>query len=162
MTVRFSRQEYWSELAFPSLGDFPDPVIKPGYPALQPDSLSSELPGKSISGMKPCYFFRNSSEQTSQLPMVPLKVTTIWLGIKSAEFGGCCHLNWAERLKSKKGKLLVGRTNAWKSWLKLTIQMCWQLLLQNSLHVCQWLGRQATVTGILRMQFDKRLKHNLF
>ena len=24
------------------------------------------------------------------------------------------------------------------------------------------IGRQATVTGILRMQFDKRLKHNLF
>ena len=24
----FSRQEYWSGLAFPSLGDFPDPQIK--------------------------------------------------------------------------------------------------------------------------------------
>ena len=107
----FSRQEYWNELPFPSPGDLPDPGIKPGYPILQPDSLSSEPPGKSISGMKPCYFSRNSSEQTSQLPMVPLKVITIRLGIKSAEFGGCCHLNWAERLKSIKGKLLVGRTN---------------------------------------------------
>ena len=45
----------------------------------------------------------------------------------NAEFGGCCLLNWAERLKSKKGKLLVGRTNVWKSWLKFKIQMCWQL-----------------------------------
>ena len=38
----FSRQEYWSGLPFPSPGDFPDP----GPPALQVDSLPSELPGK--------------------------------------------------------------------------------------------------------------------
>ena len=30
-----SRQEYWSELLFPSPGDLPDPGIKPGSPALQ-------------------------------------------------------------------------------------------------------------------------------
>ena len=39
----FSRQEYWSELPFPSLGDLPDPGIKPGSPALQADSLPTEL-----------------------------------------------------------------------------------------------------------------------
>ena len=27
--MRFSRQEYWSELQFSSLGDLPDPGIKP-------------------------------------------------------------------------------------------------------------------------------------
>ena len=31
----FSRQEYWSELPFPSPGDLPDPRIKRGSPALQ-------------------------------------------------------------------------------------------------------------------------------
>ena len=31
---------------FPSPGDLPDPGIKPGCPALQVDSLLSELPGK--------------------------------------------------------------------------------------------------------------------
>ena len=31
---------------FPSPGDLPDPGIKPGSPALQADSLSSEPPGK--------------------------------------------------------------------------------------------------------------------
>ena len=39
----FSRQEYWSGLPFPSPGDFPDPGIEPGCPALQADSLPTEL-----------------------------------------------------------------------------------------------------------------------
>ena len=41
----FSRQEYWSRLLFPSVGGLPDPVIEPGSPAFQADSLP-ELPGK--------------------------------------------------------------------------------------------------------------------
>ena len=39
----FSRQEYWSGLPFPSPGDLPDPGIKLGSPALQADSLPTEL-----------------------------------------------------------------------------------------------------------------------
>ena len=42
-----SRQEYQSELPFPLPGDIPNPGIKPWSPALQPDSLLSEPPGKS-------------------------------------------------------------------------------------------------------------------
>ena len=42
----FSRQEYWSGLLFPSLGDLPDPGIEPRSPALQADSLLTELWGK--------------------------------------------------------------------------------------------------------------------
>ena len=38
----FSRQEYWSRLPFPSLGDLPNPGIEPGSPVLQADSLPSE------------------------------------------------------------------------------------------------------------------------
>ena len=38
----FSRQKYWSGLSFPSLGDLPDPGIKPESPKLQADSLPSE------------------------------------------------------------------------------------------------------------------------
>ena len=41
-----SRQEYWSELSFPSPGHPPDPGIEPGSPALQADSLPTELRGK--------------------------------------------------------------------------------------------------------------------
>ena len=43
LSVGFSRQEYWSGLPFPSLGDVPDSGIKPGSPALQADSLLTEL-----------------------------------------------------------------------------------------------------------------------
>ena len=39
----FSRQEYWSVLSLPPPGDLPDPVIKPRSPALQADSLPTEL-----------------------------------------------------------------------------------------------------------------------
>ena len=42
----FSRQEFWSGLPFPSPGDLPDPGIEPRSPALQADTLPSELPGK--------------------------------------------------------------------------------------------------------------------
>ena len=44
--MEFSRQEYCSELPFPSPGYLPEPGIKPRSPALQADSLPSELPGK--------------------------------------------------------------------------------------------------------------------
>ena len=44
--MEFSRQEYWSGLPFPSLGDLPDPGMEPRSPALQADSLPSEPPGK--------------------------------------------------------------------------------------------------------------------
>ena len=44
----FSRQEYWSGLPFPSPGDLPNPGIEPRPPALQADSLRTELPGKPI------------------------------------------------------------------------------------------------------------------
>ena len=42
----FFRQEYWSQLPFPSPGDLPYPGIELGSPALQADSLLSESPGK--------------------------------------------------------------------------------------------------------------------
>ena len=39
-------QEYWSGYPIPSPGDLPNPGIKPGFPALQVDSLPTELSGK--------------------------------------------------------------------------------------------------------------------
>ena len=47
-SMGFSRQEYWSELPFPSPGDLPDPGIEPWSPEFQADTLTSEPPGKSI------------------------------------------------------------------------------------------------------------------
>ena len=44
LSTEFFRQEYWSELPFPSPGDLPEPGIKPMFPAIQADSLLSEPP----------------------------------------------------------------------------------------------------------------------
>ena len=46
LSKRFSRQGYWNGLPVPSPGHLPNPGIKPGSPALQADSLPTELQGK--------------------------------------------------------------------------------------------------------------------
>ena len=45
-SMEFSRPEYWSGQPVPSLGDLPNPGIEPGTPALQADSLQTELSGE--------------------------------------------------------------------------------------------------------------------
>ena len=45
-SMGFSRQEYWSELPFPSPGNFPNPGIKLQSSILEADALTSESPGK--------------------------------------------------------------------------------------------------------------------
>ena len=44
LSMELSRQECWNELPFPSPEDLSNPGIKPGSPALQADSLPTELP----------------------------------------------------------------------------------------------------------------------
>ena len=46
LSMEFSRQEYWSRLPFPAPGYLPDPGMEPRSPALQADSLPTELQGK--------------------------------------------------------------------------------------------------------------------
>ena len=46
LSMGSSKQEYWSCLPFPSPEDLPDPGIEPKSPALQADSLPTELRGK--------------------------------------------------------------------------------------------------------------------
>ena len=46
LSMGFSRQEYWSGLPFPPLGDLPDPGIKAVSPALAGGFFTTELPGK--------------------------------------------------------------------------------------------------------------------
>ena len=55
-SMGFSRQECWSGLPFPSLGDLPDPGIQPRSPALQADALPSEPPGKPLVNRTPILF----------------------------------------------------------------------------------------------------------
>ena len=47
LSMEFFRQEYWSWLPFPSPGALPDTEMEPSSPALQADSLPTELQGKS-------------------------------------------------------------------------------------------------------------------
>ena len=51
-------QEYWSGQPTLSPGDLPDPGIEPGSPALQADSLQTELWGKS------CWLGNNRQEES--------------------------------------------------------------------------------------------------
>ena len=48
LPMRFSRQEYWSGLPFPSSGDFPNSGTEPRCLALHVDSLPTDLWGKSL------------------------------------------------------------------------------------------------------------------
>ena len=45
LSMRFSRQEYWSELPCPPPGDLPDSEMEPGSPALQAEVFTTEPPG---------------------------------------------------------------------------------------------------------------------
>ena len=46
LSMGFPRQEYWSELPFPSPGDFPDPEMESKSPALAGEFFNTEPPGK--------------------------------------------------------------------------------------------------------------------
>ena len=47
LSMEFSRQEYWSGLPFPPLGDLPDPGIKPLSLALAGGFFTTVPPGQS-------------------------------------------------------------------------------------------------------------------
>ena len=69
LSMGFSRQEYWSELPFPSPGDLSDPEIGPGSPALQADSLPTELQGKHH--VSACMYAKLLSHVASLRPYEP-------------------------------------------------------------------------------------------
>ena len=58
LSTGVSRQKYWSGLPCPPPGDLPDPGIEPESPALQVDSLPTELPGKSSDTV--IYFYKSN------------------------------------------------------------------------------------------------------
>ena len=55
-SMEFSRPEYWSGEPIPSPADLPDPGIEPGSPALQADSLPTELSGKLLLNQKADFY----------------------------------------------------------------------------------------------------------
>ena len=46
LSMEFSRQEYWSQLPFPSPGDLPDPETESASPAMAGGSFASVSPWK--------------------------------------------------------------------------------------------------------------------
>ena len=46
LSMEFSRQEYWSRLPFPPLGDLPNPGCEPVFPALAGRFFTIAPPGK--------------------------------------------------------------------------------------------------------------------
>ena len=51
LSMRFSRQEYWSGLLFPPAGDLTDPGIEPTTPALACEFFTTEPPGEPLPGV---------------------------------------------------------------------------------------------------------------
>ena len=139
----FSRQEYWNELPFPSPGDLPDPGIEPTSPALQADSLPTELQGKlkwSIS-FKQKFFKKYNESQYNELyfyicnlhNIVPQlyfnlkKASSLevqWLRLHHSTAGGKCliptqgtkipHASRQGQKKKKKKKITEGSERAWE------------------------------------------------
>ena len=99
LSMKFSKQEYWRGLPFPSPGDLPHLRIKLGSPALQADSLLSEsslhvaqlyptlcnpmncsLPGSSVHGIfqaRILAWVANSFSRGSSLHTVRTRVSCI-------------------------------------------------------------------------------------
>ena len=69
LSMGLSRQEYWSGLPFPSPVDLPHPGIKPGSPALDADTLTSEPPIIPTSAL-----------------LTMLKPLTMWITINCGKF----------------------------------------------------------------------------
>ena len=66
LSMKFSRQEYWSGLPIPSPGDLPDTGIEPWSPTWAGKFLSTEPPGKPINqykNLKNCCYLANKSQR---------------------------------------------------------------------------------------------------
>ena len=72
LSMGFSRQEYWSGLPFPSPRDLPNPGMEPGSPALQADSLPTELQGKHH--VSACMYAKLLSHVASLRPCEPYRL----------------------------------------------------------------------------------------
>ena len=68
LSLGFPRQEYWSGLPFPSLGDLPKPGIKPESPSFQADSLPLSHQGSLMNGVGA--FIKEISESSLSLSAI--------------------------------------------------------------------------------------------
>ena len=74
LSMGFPRQEYWSGLPFPPLGDILDPGIQPVSLALAGGCFSTEPPGRPMLMLVPFYLYRFTLSPLSwfqKLPWIP-------------------------------------------------------------------------------------------
>ena len=80
-------QEYWSGYPIPSPENLPNPGIKPGFPALQVDSLPTEISGKPNPKGNQSWIFIGRTDAEAETPILwPLDVTN-WLIWKDPDAG---------------------------------------------------------------------------
>ena len=124
LSMRFSKQEYWSGLLFPSPGDHPDPGIEPRSPALQADSLPTELRGKPLGlhfSCKDCFGFDFVLEAKTRDLTFPWRCSNgttkqkkkpyISLGILQPFFLLMPNWSWGTKAASLGSWMPVGGTN---------------------------------------------------
>ena len=119
-SMEFSRPEYWSGEPFHSPVDLPDPGIKPGSPALQADSLPTELSGKkylalafiAVNGSYWVFYKNKPSTKNHNFYQIRkkdscthIKKECSWNGILARSYMPFCNLFsfwWKEGLQSLK------------------------------------------------------------
>ena len=70
LSMGVPRQEYWSRLLFPSLGDLPDPGIEPTLPALAGEFFTTEPPGKPMIYIHIYYVYISIYNQNSNCMLI--------------------------------------------------------------------------------------------
>ena len=117
LSMGFCRQDCWSGGPFPSAGDLPNPGIKPRSPALQSDSLPTELWSNPLLGYNPC------GHKKVRHNLVTKQQATLLLA-KEESVGSD-----RSSLKSNKQAKLVERKNCfisdasnWGGWWQTSVQ----------------------------------------
>ena len=88
LAMGFPKQEYWSGLPFPSLGDLSGPGIQPVSPASAGGFFTTEPPGK----------------PTKKILTLLLISTDVWVGSSLFLLGGRMNNRWKESEKEQKNK----------------------------------------------------------
>ena len=160
LSMGFSRQEYWSGLPFPSLGDLPNPGIEPRSPTLQADALSSDHQGSPyMQSTSREMQGRMNHKLESGLPG-KLSITQIWRWY---------HSN-GRKWRGTKEPLDEGERGKWKGWLEIQHEKKTKIMASSSITSWQTNGEKAeTVTDLfswtpksLLMDCSHKTKRYLF
>ena len=125
LSMRFSRQEYWNGLPFPSPGVLPNPGLESRSPALQADSSPSDLPrnpsllgGVKMSG--PLWSFPTSlcSSPCEHFHCITICFSFLWLLWQIIALGGLRQQKYILAVLKPRSLKLVSRS--WNQGLSKT------------------------------------------